>query len=306
MVRPYSRLTRQAEGEALRQLKDRNFSQIKRELGIGYRTLRGLLEREACCEVLEFLGDRDEIYLGIDEHSFRQRELVYSVTEVKERRMLGILRDDRIDTLKRFLRKIPTDKVKEVCIDMKWGLRKAVEALFPRARVVVDPFHVIADANKRMDEARRIEQEVHPRKVRIPKKIFLVGRERLSEDKRRKLDGLLQKYPCLKGFYWAKEKICQLYRQKSREDASRLLDNIILNLKSDDDAELVRWGNTLKRWRDPILNHFYNYTTNAFTEGCHTKIKMLKRTSFGLRKVEVYRRKMLLELLSFIPCFHTV
>ncbi len=28
LVRPYSRLTRQAEGEALRQLKDRNFSQI--------------------------------------------------------------------------------------------------------------------------------------------------------------------------------------------------------------------------------------------------------------------------------------
>ena len=86
--------------------------------------------------MLEFLGDKDEIHLGIDEHNFRQRELVYSVTEVMERRMLGILRDDRIDTLKRFLRKIPADKVKEVCIDMKWGLRKAVEALFPRARVV--------------------------------------------------------------------------------------------------------------------------------------------------------------------------
>jgi len=80
-----------------------------------------------------------------------------------------------------------------VCIDMEWGLRKAVEALFPRARVVVDPFHVIGDANKRMDEARRIEQEVHPRKTRIPKKIFLVGRERLSEDKRRKLEGVSRK-----------------------------------------------------------------------------------------------------------------
>jgi|GEM_PF-2105283 len=88
---------------------------------------------------------------------------------------------------KEFLRKIPADKVKEVCIDMKTGLKKAVEALFPGARVVVDPFHVIADANKRIDEARRIEQELHPRKIRIPKKIFLVGRERLSEEKRRRV-----------------------------------------------------------------------------------------------------------------------
>ena len=154
-----------------------------------------------------------------------------------------------------------------------------------------------------MDEARRIEQEVHPRKVRIPKKIFLVGRERLSEDKRRKLDGLLQKYPCLKGFYWAKEKICQLYRQKSREDASRLLDNIILNLKSDDDAELVRWGNTLKRWRDPILNHFYNYTTNAFAEGCHTKINMLKGTCFGLKECGSISQKNVTRVLTIYTMF---
>jgi len=81
--------------------------------------------------------------------------------------------------------------------------------------------------------------------------------------------------------------------------------NIILNLKSAEDAEMIRWGNTLKHWRDPILNHFDNHTTNGFTEGCNTKIKMLKRVSYGLRNVEVYWRKM---LLGFVPSrgyFHT-
>ena len=120
------------------------------------------------------------------------------------------------------------------------------------------------------------------------------------------MDTLLKKYPYLKGFYWAKEKIRKLYQQNSREKASRLLDNIILNLKSEDDAELVRWGGTLKRWRDSILNYFYNHITNGFTEGCHTKIKMLKRISFGLRNVEVYRRKMLLGFMPPELCFHTI
>ena len=46
MVRSCSRLTRKAEAEALWQLKDRNFSQVRRELGVGYGTLRRLLERE--------------------------------------------------------------------------------------------------------------------------------------------------------------------------------------------------------------------------------------------------------------------
>ena len=306
LMRPHSRLTRPAEAEALWQLKDRSFGQVTRELGIGYGTLRRLLERETDEEMLGFIQDEDEIHLGIDEHSFRHQELAHTVTEVKQRKVLGILRDDRIATLKKFLSKIAGDKVKEVCIDMKDGLRKAMEALFPLAKVVVDPFHVIADANKRMGEARRIEQDVHrKKKVQIPKKIFLVGRERLTEEKRQKVDTLLEKYPGLKAFYWAKEKITELYRQQSREEATRLLDNIIFNLKSADDAELVRWGNTLKHWREPILNHFDNHTTNGFTEGCHTKIKMLKRISYGLRNVEVYCRKM---LLGFVPSrgyFHT-
>jgi transposase len=270
LVRSRSRLTRQAEAEALWQLKDRSFSQVRRELGVGYGTLRRLMEREIDEEALGFIQDENEIYLGIDEHSFRHQEMVHTVTEVKQRKVLGILRDDRIATLKKFLSKLPRDKVKEVCIDMKEGLRKAVEALFPLARVVVDPFHVIAHSNRRMDEARRIEQDVYRRrKVQIPKKIFLVGREKLSEEKRQKVDKLLDNYPGLKGFYWAKEKIRELYRQGSREEATKLLDNIIFNLKSADDAELIRWGNTLKHWRGPIINHFDNHTTNGFTEECY-------------------------------------
>jgi len=120
-------------------------------------------------------------------------------------------------------------------------LTRQAEWLFPLAKVVVDPFHVIADSNRRMDEARRIEQDVYRgRKVQIPKKIFLTGRGKLSDEKREKVDELLDRYPGLKGFYWAKEKMRELYRQASREEATKLLDNIIFNLKSADDAELIK------------------------------------------------------------------
>ncbi len=93
-------------------------------------TVRCLLEREIDEESPGFIGGENEIFLGIDEHSFRHQELVHTITEVKKRKVLGILKDDRIATLKRFLSKIPSDKVKEVCIDMKAGLQKAAEAVF--------------------------------------------------------------------------------------------------------------------------------------------------------------------------------
>lgn len=40
--------------------------------------------------------------------------------------------------------------------------------------------------------------------------------------------------------------------------------------KSENDGERIRWGNTLKPWREPILNYCDNGTTNGFTDGCNT------------------------------------
>ncbi len=135
LIRPYSRITKVAEIEALWQLRDRSFAQVQRDLGISYSTLRRLLERLIGDNMLNSIGDEDELHLGIDEHSFRHQDLVYTVTEVKQRKMLGVLRDDRIATLREFLSNIPKDKVKEVCIDLKEGLKKLAEDLFPQAQV---------------------------------------------------------------------------------------------------------------------------------------------------------------------------
>jgi transposase len=307
LIRPHSRITKVAEVEVLWQLKDRSFAQVGRDLGISYSTLRRLLERLIDENMVGSILNEDEIHLGIDEHSFRHQDLVHTVTEVKQRKMLGVLKDDRIATLRGFLSNVPKDKVKEVCIDLKESLKKLAQEMFPQAQVVADAFHVIALANKKMDEARRIEQDIYQkRKVKIPKKIFLIGRDKLSKKNKQKVDNLLAQHPTLQGFYWAKERIRELYRQTDREEAAKLLDNIIFNLKLADDAELVRWGNTLKKWREPILNYFNRRTTNGYTEGCNTKIKMLKRISYGLRNVEVYWRKMLLGFIPSRECFHTI
>lgn len=271
MLRPYARLSRQAEEEALWELKDHSFAQVRRRLGVGYGTLRRLLQGRVNEKALGWLLQEKTLSLGIDEHSFRHQDMVHTITEVKKRRVLGILQDDRMASLKAFLGQLPAPKVVEVCIDMREGLWQVVRAVFPQTRVVVDHFHVIADANRRLDEARRIEQEVRKRRVSIPKRVFLLGREKLREEQRQKVEGLLARYPNLQGFYWAKEALRACYRQSDKAVASKQLDNILLNLKAGDDAELVRWGNTLKHWREPILNHWDNGTTNGFTEGCHTR-----------------------------------
>lgn len=60
------------------------------------------------------------------------------------------------------------------------------------------------------------------------------------------------------------------------------------------------------RKRKPILNYFHERTTDGFTEGCHTKIKMLKGVSYGLRNADVYWRRMFLKFVSSRSSFHTI
>lgn len=55
------------------------------------------------------------------------------------------------------------------------------------------------------------------------------------------------------------------------------------------------------RWDKETMGYFYYPVTNAYSEGCHTKVKLLKRLSYGFRKVEVYIRKMLLEFMPHSP-----
>lgn len=76
--------------------------------------------------------------------------------------LLAVLKDYRKDTIKQFFRSIPPEmkeKIIEVCGDMKWMYVKLTDKELPQAKMVVDKFHLIRDANVKIDEARRIEQE---------------------------------------------------------------------------------------------------------------------------------------------------
>jgi len=56
---------------------------------------------------LGFIGGDEEKFFGIDERRFRRQKLVHTIIEVRKRRLLGDLGDDRIATLKDFLSRIP-------------------------------------------------------------------------------------------------------------------------------------------------------------------------------------------------------
>lgn len=300
-VKKWSRKSEEAEYQILELLRGKSFRQLAQENKVSDHEARYLLSKITTVPNWQEERRLKRIKLGVDEHSFRGKDLVITVTNLSQRRLKAILPDDRQASLRQWFREVPGPikrKISEVCIDMKELFRSVLEQELPKASIVVDHFHVIQDANRRLGEARRLEQEMQGRKHIGKRWWFVKGREKLKTWEKQALDNLLKKYPELQAFYYFKEQLRSFYKAKTREEAATLLSRIILNMECNDDAAINQWGNTLKRWRMYILNFFISKTTNAFTEGAHTKIKMIKRLSYGFRNVQVYIRKM---MLAFIP-----
>jgi len=300
-VKKWSRKSEAAEFQILDLLKGKSFRRLQEENGISDHEARYLLSKVDATPTWDEEKGKKTIRLGIDEHSFRGRNLVITVTNLSQRRLKSVLPDDQQASLRTWIRAIPASikpRIEEVCIDLKESFLAALEQELPAADVVADHFHVIQDANRRLDENRRLEQEMQKRRWIGKRWWFLMGRERLDDKHRKQLGVLLDRYPTLKEFYWHKERLREFYQSKNKEEATAALSRIILNMECSDDAAVNQWGRTLKRWRKYILNYFNHKTTNAYTEGANNKIKMIKRMSFGFRNVQIYIRKM---LIAFIP-----
>jgi len=239
----------------------------------------------------------EKFTLGIDEHSYRGRNLALTTTNITRKKLLMVGKDDRLKTLVEFLENSDKKRISEVCIDMKQGYRSVIEKELPGAKITIDKFHVIAYANKNLDEVRSIivDKGYHVRKM------LFKGKEKLNDREKVKLENLFKrfaKFPSLYQAYFIKEKLRDFYRLKNKKEARRKLNQLIMFCEGSRSAYMKNFGRTLFRWKEYILNYFDNYSTNAFTEGTHTKIKMIKRISFGFRNINNYIAKV---TLAFIP-----
>ena len=248
----------------------------------------------------------EKFVLGIDEHSYRGRHLVLTATNITRKKLLMVGKDDRLATLAEFLRKADNERISEVCIDMKRGYRNVIERELPDAKVTVDKFHVVAYANKNLDEVRSVivGKGYHVRQM------LFKGREKLNDKEKIKLENLFKKYekfPSLHEAYFIKEKLRDFYQLKNKSEARKKFSVMLIYCENSHSRYMKSFGRTLSRWKENILNYFDNFQTNAFTEGAHTKIKMIKRVSFGFRNIDNYIAKVTLAFLPFIYLIqHTI
>lgn len=237
--------------------------------------------------------------IGIDGHSFSGRTMLPTITDITNHRLITILPNDGRTTVRQFLRNIPEKKkqeIAEVCIDMDTAYLKTIKEELPNARIVVDFFHVVADANRRVNEQRILIHKAH--KVTLPKRPFEKKKEHLAPNEWVTINETRKAYPELGELWRIKEQIRSIHKTPSSPLAKILYDTLIREMNISPYPSVRAWAKTLARWERYILQYFEHHTTNGYTEGVNTKLKTIKRLSYGFRNINNYIRK---SLLCFIP-----
>jgi transposase len=297
------RYTKLFEDIVVKELASRSFLDVSKKFGVCSHTLVSILRRRAqSIEIPE--GD---LILNVDEHSYRGRDLKIGVAAVNHKKILAILKDDNQITLGKYFKSWPEEaksRVLEVCIDMKQSYLTVIKEMLPNAKIVVDHFHVVREMCRQVDDMRKIIQgEGRKGDRRINRFLLLKNRDNLSLAELKKLDitfKIYERHPALKGAYFIKEKVREVYKCKTKTEAERKLDMLLSQLEHHEVGKLREMRDTLLRWRPYILNFFERRTTNAFIEGCHNKIKLIKRISYGFRNFENYVLKITLAFLPFL------
>jgi transposase len=252
--------------------------------------------------------------IGLDETSFvrlsakRQTDYATTVADVEHHQIIEILPSRHFVDVARWLDKQPgswKERIRYGALDMSNAYAAVYSVVLPEVDQVVDPFHVIALANRALDTIRRrVQHEQGGRRNKATNPLYrarhllLMGEERLAPDTAERLRSLLELGDPDAEVALAhriKERLRDFYRTADPDEARALLDELQRYcVKAAMPPEIQRLGRTLKKWFDKICNWHVARVTNGPTEALNNLIKRIKRIGFGFRNFENYRIRALL------------
>ena len=300
--------THHGRKETVRRLAKQNFVNTADELGVSPTTVTRTLQEAYNQHTIDWQAQGESFAIGIDGHSFRGFDMAGTITNLTKKKLLTILTDDGQETTREFFKSIPAqtkERITEVCMDMDSGCRSVTEEQLPQAKIVIDHYHVIAATNQLMDNIRQVTLHGSNWQPKIRRLLFK-NKETLTKEEYTKLMQVFayyRKFPSLEIAWKAKELLRDMYRLQDKKRAELKLKHVLAFLTGTESSYLKQIRGMLIRWKPYILNFFDHRTTNAFTEGVHTKIKMTKRLSYGFRNRRNYLAKMTLAFIPFALSF---
>ncbi|MBD2742750.1 ISL3 family transposase [Coleofasciculus sp. FACHB-1120] len=253
--------------------------------------------------------------LGIDEIALTKGKGNYCAVliDLEKSKLIGIIDGRTQAEISQVIRgwgREVLESIEEVTIDLWKGYKNLVIELMPKAQVVADRFHVMAQINKELDiqrkrekrkvedlikTAKRLEEKAEHEQVlaglKKSKYALLKNEKDLSEEQESKLVQVKAVSSELKIMHELKEEIRKIFKQSENWLTGLLKLGIWL-------ASAKKYfpssQKTIIRWLDEIIAYFDNKTTSGVVEGINNKLKLIKRSAYSFRNFENYRIRCLL------------
>lgn len=245
--------------------------------------------------------------VGIDDTSMKRgQDYITVVHDLDEKRLLFATHGRDHATVEKFAVDLQTHggkrtAIAHACIDMSAAYAKGIGQALPNAQISYDRYHVVALANKAMDEVRTAEWKDESQRVR-DELGGLDARERRSIlwGMRRNPSGWSEKQT--HAMHWlqrANLKTARAWRLKMG------LREVFAHARSHNDfvqatADLKRWigwarrsrldsfkrlATTLKEHFDGVVRGMLDHRSNAFVEAMNGLLQQAKRAARGFRSV---------------------
>ena len=252
--------------------------------------------------------------LGLDETLFgrfgkwRQRSWATSVVDVDTGQLIDMIPARTANTVIDWFAQQPAGWVAQIgygVLDLSGPYRKVFDDYLDHVTQIADPFHVIKNANQRLDECRRrVQNEMlfHRGRKDDPlygiRRLLTMAAERLDVRASEKITSRLAEGDPKGEVQWAweaKEAVRDIYRITDPTEAVDTVDERA-ELMTDEQfpPEVNQLGRMLRRWRTQISNWHHRRVSNGPTEGANNMIKLAKRIGFGFRRFRNYRIRALL------------
>ncbi len=252
--------------------------------------------------------DRPKIpsVLSIDEfkgNSGGQKYQCILVDPVK-RTVLDILPSRSQTYLISYFRDIPKIeryRVKFFVCDMWKPYTELAQTFFPNATIVIDKYHFIRQTTWAIENVRKRIQKTMPVSLRKyykrSRSLILTRYFKLKDDKKQACDLMLLYNDDLRLAHYLKEWFYRICQNPKYSEQRKEFWEWISTAEQSQLPEFKKCAATYRNWSKEILNAFkYSHISNGPTEGFNNKIKVLKRTSYGIRNFNHFRTRILLTM----------
>lgn len=229
------------------------------------------------------------------------------------RKTIEILENRKLDSLIEYFAHYSLEernKVKTVCMDIYAPYMSLVSRMFPKAKIILDRFHIINLINRALNKTRirvmnSLDNSTLKKMLKAEWQLFLKDSSKLCSTR--------YYYNRLKGLYSSLEKveymlkntngiteeydIYQILQFALKNNNFNLFENTVnkaLKAKEKISKNMIVSLKTLRKYMKYIKNTMDTSITNGLIEGINNKIKVIKRIAFGYRNFDNLKKRFLI------------